>query len=65
MSESTNNGSTKKNTAKAAEPEERPVTTVRLSNVDRLISGASLAVQGATAVFSGLAAFDSHDDSIM
>lgn len=64
MSESTNNGSTRKNTAKAPEPEQAPMT-VSLSLTDRIINGAQLAAQSATAIFTGLAVFDSHDDSVV
>jgi hypothetical protein len=62
MSEGTNSGNAKKKTANT-EPEgsaDNPMT-VRLSTTDRILSGAQLAVQGANAIFSGLAAFDSHD----
>ena len=61
MSESISN-SAKKSTTKVPEPEQAPVTMVRMSNTDRAIAGASLAVQGANAVFNGLAAFDSTHD---
>ena len=57
-----NNGTAKKNTAQAPEPEERPMT-VNLSLTDRIINGAQLAAQSATAIFSGISAFgDSNDD---